>query len=253
VSLREISGRQLQSARGKLLGTADDVLFDPHDLRALGLSIKRQPGALSVLGGNRMKWRYIARQELRCNDDGTLAIAKQAPAQSSINWDDTLILYGLPVVCQDGTPLGKVADARLDWSTGILEGIALSAGVTADTALGKRLIPATLLRGFVAGVADNEPHVLVVANQAADIVHPGGVAATAGTVAATVGAALSAQVGAHHPGQVAGKVAASAARGVGRVVADRRVRGVYGRAMSALSGFGKAYREGLQEDDQSDE
>jgi uncharacterized protein YrrD len=234
-SLREVYACELVSRKGKGLGSVDDVLFHPTELRALGLLVKRAPGLISVPGRPR-KPLCVELGALRINEDGAFvldtAVAKQGKAAEramGLTWDETVIFYGMPLYTEAGQRLGKVSDARFGLRDGRLAGLEVTAGAASDLALGKRVIPADLLLCFHVGTAENEQHALIVRNEAAELVHPGGLAAAAGTTVAKAAVAA---------GIVGKKVAGST---VARA-AGSRVKGLW-------DAFASGYKEELNSDD----
>ena len=218
-----------------LVGKVDDVLFHPTELRVLGISIKPAPSSLTLLQrlllGRPAKQRFARLDELNVSDDGAFVIKRKVArrgkqetavieeaATPAITWADTVVFYGMPLYTDEGKRLGRLSDARFNPATGKLHGVELSAGATADVSLGKRVIPAEQVLGFRQAETEDEPHCIVVKQEAAECAHEGGLAARAGVVAAVAGSVAGKLRG------KTGKVAAKATRKVSKGVAKFFIR-----------------------------
>jgi sporulation protein YlmC with PRC-barrel domain len=184
VSLSELRGQPVCDGRGKQLGTVDEVLFHPQQMRAVGVSVRPMPGAFSLIqaalrkGGARRKYASL---NLQC--------MRNPPQGDPENWDRCVVFRGMPLVTAAGVHVGRVHDATLDTANGALLTVDVTSGAATDVTLGKRTLPASDLLRFRQAPADSaEPHLLVVADGAGAAPHEGGLAATAGIVAGITGA-----------------------------------------------------------------
>jgi uncharacterized protein YrrD len=182
----------------KRVGRLVDVLFHPTSTRVVGFTVER-PDLLLMI---RRSDRFVALDRTEILDDrvvvdGSAAWGGAAAKRLGIVWERTVVWLGMPVRTESGTPLGHVRDARFDEDDGHLDSLSLTAGVTADTALGTRDFSADLVRGF-------EGDAVVVADETRTVETDGGAAAAAGRGAAQV------KVGAEQAAAAAGKAAAVA-------------------------------------------
>jgi len=283
VSLREIYHiivvAQKPNGKIQVLGRIDDVLFDMHELRAVGFSVKR----IGLMGFLRRKPFNIALDALDpalCDEDEeALALAAgakvgrpPADAGSGFDWERTLILYGLPVYTTEYEHLGKVSDALVRWDDGRLAGLEVSSGTASDATLGKRTLPASYVQRFLEATDEATPHVLLVDPASKRCAYAGGLASLAGKASGKMNAAaekLAVQAGAA-AGHVANAASnlASAARPVASKAGDAAVTAaakaavgtqraaqkvISGEAGEAAkkhvaglwSGFSEGYRSGL--------
>jgi sporulation protein YlmC with PRC-barrel domain len=179
LSLRKVYRFGVFSAKGKRVGRVSDVLFAPGGTAVIGFVVAR-PRLLLLLD---RRDRYLALDSVEVAD-GELLITggreswdKAAASRLKISWDDSVVWQGMPVRTESGTPLGAVRDGVFDPATGVLSALGLTAGATADAAVGVRDVPASLVRRF-----DGEA--VVLADEAATTETSGGAAAAAGRGAA---------------------------------------------------------------------
>lgn len=200
-SLRDIRGTEV-TAKGKRVGWVDHVLFAPGGTRVIGYAVERPRLALVV----ERRERYLALDSAALVDGkleftgGADSWDARAAKRLGISWDDTVVWLGMPVVSEDGARMGDVRDATYSETTGELEMLGLTQGVSADLVVGLRDVEAALVIGF-----DHEAEAIRLKAEAAAIVESGGVAAAAGK-----GAAVAKQR-ASEAAQVAGVAAKKAA------------------------------------------
>ena len=183
----------------KRLGRVVDVLFHPEEPRVVGYVLERPDLLMMIRRGD----RYAALDCARLVEDyvvveGKAAWGGAAAKRLGITWERTVVWLGMPVRTASGKELGKVRDATFAEGDGRLGSIGLTAGVTADVALGKREFSAKLVRGF-------EGDAVVVSDDVLKVETGGGAAAAAGKGAAQV------KVGAEQAAATAGKAAKVAA------------------------------------------
>ncbi len=204
-SLREVDRltvygeKHKKSGVRKRVGRLIDVLFHPSEPRVVGFTVE-QPDFLLMV---RRSDRFVAldRTEI-LNDrvvvDGSDAWGRSAAKRLDVFWERTVVWLGMPVRTESGTAVGQVRDATFDENGGQLATLELTEGITADTALGTREIPADMVHGF-------EGDAVVVSDDVLAVATDGGAAAAAGKGAAQV------KVGAEQAAVAAGKAAAVAA------------------------------------------
>ena len=164
----------------KRVGRLVDTLFHPSEPRVVGFTVER-PDILLMI---RRSDRYVALDRAEIFDDrvvidGRDAWGRAAAKRLSISWERTVVWLAMPVRAESGTPLGQVRDAHFDEADGHLDSLELTAGITADTALGTRAFPAGLVHGF-------EGDAVVVSDEVLQVETDGGAAAAAGKGAAQV-------------------------------------------------------------------
>jgi uncharacterized protein YrrD len=173
-SIREISRFAVLSHKGKKVGRVYEVLFHPEGRRVVGYQVAR-PRLVYLF--DRKDW-FLAADAAAVEPGFVKALSpdawgKRAQRVTGVPWDETVIWYGMPVKTKSGVALGTVRDGLFDEKTGALEALGLSSGVTADTALGVRDLPASLVEGF-------NGQAIVVADEAAVVTTSGGAAEAAG-------------------------------------------------------------------------
>jgi uncharacterized protein YrrD len=259
------STRTSDTVEPRLLGTIEEVLFHPQTAQAICVSVKPVPNIFSTLralASSTPQRRYVrlGAFEPTTNDDGMLAFAaepavmrgkaQRAEAGVDLSWDDTVVFYKMPLVTVSGELLGKVGDAHFMWPGGRLIALEATSGATADVSLGKRRIPARFVRHFRLGANENELHSIVVADEAWECVHPGGLAAHAGVVAGKL------EKTARRAQAAVGTASAKMTRKVSKSVAktlkgNTAVEKAGRRAKGLWATFAAGYQEGLHSDEDS--
>ncbi len=191
-----------RSGERSKVGRVSGVLFHPDEPRVVGYLVERSDLALMIERKDRMLALDRAHySEGRLEVDGATAWDRGAAKRLGVDWDKTVVWLGMPVHTRSGTRLGLVRDGVYDPATGALNAIGLTAGLSADVALGVRDLPARMVIGF-----DGEG--VIVADEAAEIEVDGGAAAAAGK--ATAIAADAAGRAASVAGDAAGRAAVAA-------------------------------------------
>lgn len=184
----------------KKVGRIHAFVFHPRRAQLVGYLIKRPDVALMF----RRDDMFVAFDGLE-DIDGTLVV-KDDPAfagrtatkalkkTEGITLDDCIIWFGLPVITPDGVTLGVAENVEFDAQTGQVLFLELGQGATANTLLGRRRVPASMIRGFKRGQGarlyltdDDDPEslgALVVDDAALSLEAEGGVAEKAGTATA---------------------------------------------------------------------
>lgn len=209
------------------IGRIGDVLFHPDEPRVVGYTVERSDLAMMI----ERKDRTLALDRTELVDgsiqvDGSHAWDHGAAKRLGIDWDKTVVWLGMPVHTRSGQQLGLVRDGVFDPTTGELNALGLTTGITADMAIGVRDLPASLVMGF-----DGEG--VIVADEAALIEVDGGAAAAAGKGAAV------AKDAAGRAAVAAGDVAGRAAVAAGEATAKAAVYAKAAAKVAAQSDAGK--------------
>lgn len=208
ISTAELHGlRVVASKRGKdseatrKVGKVRSCVFHPKEKRFVGVLVKRPDAALmfhrkdlfvAYNGYDMVDGRLLVHDDPEATDKG-------ACRAMGVEWDDCVLWVGLSVVTQDGADLGFVGDVVFDRETGEVQVLEVSAGATANALLGKREIPASMIRGFQKGVGsalaasfDEETEericgAILVDSAAKSLATEGGLAEKAGEATAVAG------------------------------------------------------------------
>ena len=231
------------------LGKVRACVFHPKEKRCVGFLVKRPDAALmfhrkdvfvAIDGYDFVDGRIVVHDDPAATD-------KDACKALGISWDDCVLWVGLPVMCQDGTEFGLVGDVIFDAETGAVHELVVTAGATANALLGKRHVPASLIRGFKRGmgaalnVADEEDEVIrgaiLVDDAVRDLSVEGGLAEKAGEATAVVADKAQGAIDAAKP--VVSEAAAVAGEAVnkGAYATGRQIS----RAKGMFSGFKEEY------------
>jgi len=206
----------------KRVGRLVDVLFHPSEPHVVGFTVER-PDLLLMF---RRDDRFVALDRTQILDDrvvvnGSAAWGGSAAKRLGISWERTVVWLGMPVRTQSGTALGRVRDAQFADDDGHLDSLCLTAGITADTALGTRDFSASLVCGF-------EGDAVVVSDEVLEVATDGGAAAAAGKGAAVakVGAE-QAVVAASKAAKVASAYGKSAVKAASKSPATKKALGFF--------------------------
>lgn len=254
----------------KKVGRIHAFVFHPTRPQLVGFLIKRPDIALMF----RRQDEFVAHNGFDILDgdivvhDDPKAIGRAALKDMKVNLDRCVLWFGLPVMCEDGTNFGIADSVTFDPVTGRVINLAVSQGATANTLLGKRLVPGKFIRGFKRGMGtklwltdddDNNPNALgalLVADEVKELEVTGGIAEKAGeaTAIATDKAKRTYKkvVRKVKPQAEEAKAAASKAAKVageainkGAYVAGRQI----GRTDGMFSRFKEEFDKALHEDD----
>lgn len=196
----------------KRVGHIKHVLFAPDACRVVGFEVERPDIAMMV----ERKPLYLALdaaqlsdREVEVSSAAKKAWGASAAKRLGIDWATTVIWQGMPVLSAKGEELGAVRDGLFNPETGVLEALGLSGGLVADSAVGVRDVPASMVKGF-------DGQAVRVTDEAVRIALSGGAAKAAGTTAAaaTVMAGQVADAAVEGAGELlegAGRVAGAAA------------------------------------------
>lgn len=235
----------------KRIGKVRRFVFHPKEKRIIGFVVKR-PDLLWMF---RRKDLFVAVSGYEI-EDGRIVVSNDPAATNraackalGVDWDACVLWVGLPVMTEDGDALGVVGSVTFDRKTGVVDSVTTDSGATANALLGKREIPANLVKGFRRGMGaalaqtgaegeESEEVVLgaiLVAEEARDIAVEGGLAEKAGEATAVV------VDKAHTAVDKAKPVASAAAKKTGEVVN----KGAYatGKQIAATKGMFSGFKE----------
>ena len=235
----------------KRIGKVRRFVFHPKEKRVVGFVVKR-PDLLWMF---RRKDLFVAVSGYEI-EDGRIVVSNDPAATNraackalGVDWDACVLWVGLPVMTEDGDALGVVCSVTFDRKTGVVDSVTTDSGATANALLGKREIPANLVKGFRRGMGaalaqtgaegeESEEVVLgaiLVAEEARDIAVEGGLAEKAGEATAVV------VDKAHTAVDKAKPVASAAAKKTGEVVN----KGAYatGKQIAATKGMFSGFKE----------
>ena len=235
----------------KRIGKVRRFVFHPKEKRVVGFVVKR-PDLLWMF---RRKDLFVAVSGYEI-EDGRIVVSNDPAATNraackalGVDWDACVLWVGLPVMTEDGDALGVVGSVTFDRKTGVVDSVTTDSGATANALLGKREIPANLVKGFRRGMGaalaqtgaegeESEEVVLgaiLVAEEARDIAVEGGLTEKAGEATAVV------VDKAHTAVDKAKPVASAAAKKTGEVVN----KGAYatGKQIAATKGMFSGFKE----------
>jgi len=156
VTTNELSGsRVVGGKRGtRRIGKVRRFVFHPTEKRFIGFIVKR-PDLLwmfkrsdmfvSVDGYDLIDGQICIRPEGKSTDSA-------AYKTLGVNPDESVVWVGLPLMDESGQSFGVVGNVVFNAVTGTVQTIESDAGATANALLGKREIPANLIKGFRKGI-----------------------------------------------------------------------------------------------------
>ena len=253
ITTHELTGIRVVGGKNgtKRIGKVRRFVFHPKEKRCVGFIVKR-PDLLWMF---RRKDKFVSIEGYDIVD-GRIAIRNVPEATDraackalGVNWDDCVLWVGLPVMTEDGTSLGMVGNVTFNRITGMVDTFDTDSGATANALLGKRTIPADLVKGFRRGMGvalaqvgsegrETDEVVLgamLVDDAAKDLVAEGGVAEKAGAVTAVAVDKVHTTVDKAKP------VVSEAAKKTGEVVN----KGAYatGKQIAATKGMFSGFKE----------
>ena len=202
ITTKELTGtRVIGGKKGtKRIGKVRRFVFHPKEKRVIGFVVKR-PDLLWMFHRSDLFVPIDAYDLV----DGRIVIRPEAATsgkayckQAGLNWDDCVLWVGLPVMSQDGESYGYVGNVTFNRLTGTVKSFETDNGAASNTLLGKRTIPADMVRGFKRGVGaalaqmgdegtetdEVQLGAMLVSNEVADLNSEGGVAEAAGAATA---------------------------------------------------------------------
>lgn len=252
----------------KKAGRIHAFVFHPAKPRLLGFLVKRPDIALMfhrsdmfvAFDGFEETDGYLVVKE--AGDVQGKSAEKSLAKSDGIKLDDCVIWVGLPVIAETGEILGSVDNVEFDPSTGNVISVETTQGATANTLLGRRRIPARLVRGFKRGQGarlrdegyegeedSSALGCLMVSAEAAAIEVEGGVAEKAGeaTAIAADKAKRAGKKMADKASEVASKVEPKA-KATSKTVGAAVQKGAYatGRQIARTEGMFSNFKKELQ-------
>ena len=231
-SLRLFEGLTLYDRKGAV-GTVTHALCHPSEPVVVGIEL--QPPNLAYVVSRSP--RYVALQgvtlegdRLDVTDDIKDWTGLRAEKALGFEWEKTVIWVGMPLLTESGSRLGFIADASFDVPDARLQQVLITEGITTDVAVGTRSVDGTLLIGF-----DGEA--VRVKDDASGSELSGGLAARAGSNVAV------AKV-------VAGEAGKTAAALGGKALKAAAASKTAKRTWSMFRETGKAFREGMKDDEE---
>ena len=265
VTTNELSGVRVVGGKSgtKRIGKIRNFVFHPKEKRCIGFMVKR-PDLLwmfrrknkfvSIEGYDMIDGRIVIR-------NASDALDKAACKSLEVNWDDCVFWVGLPIMTEDGTSFGRVGNITFNALTGSVDAIESDTGATANALLGRKDIPADLIKGFHRGMGvalarsgqegvnqaeeDIELGALLVSDEVKNITAEGGLAEKAGKTTAVVADKAG------KAAAVASDKASKAAKKTGEVVN----KGAYatgkqiGKTKGMFSGFKEEYDKARHDGD----
>ena len=195
--------RVVVGPKAKRVGKVHYFVFHPTRKRALGFTVKRPDAALMFKRAD----AFVALGAYTVDENGQIACegdrlpsGKDACQGLGVDYDACVLWVGMPVITESGDMLGYIESVTFDAESGDVFDITTENGATADVLLGKRCIPASLIKGFRIGQgmalapmgqyggeeesADVVRGCILVSDEAADASVTGGLAAKAGQATA---------------------------------------------------------------------
>lgn len=247
LGVRVLGGKK----RTRRIGKVRRFVFHPKEKRVVGFVVKR-PDLLWMF---RRKDLFVSIDGYDI-EDGRIVVHDDAAATDrgackalGIDWDSCVLWVGLPVMTEGEEVLGVVGSVTFNRRTGAIESLTTDSGATANALLGKREIPADLVKGFRRGVGaalaqageegretdDVVLGAILVADEASDLAVEGGLAEKAGEATAVVADKAHAVVDKAKP------VVSEAAKKTGEVVN----KGAYatGKQIAATKGMFSGFKD----------
>lgn len=209
------------------IGKIYKTVFAPDGMRVVGFIVRR-PDLLWMF---KRPERFLALDAFDIQDGlvvpskGMASWDDKAIERMGVDYDTCIIWEGIQVKTRSGAELGHVGDISFDEKTGNLNSLFLDDGGVARSLIGAIEIPAELMVGYKKGV-------LIVEDEASELLPSGGLAAKAGE--ATARASAAGKEGIQKAGKAAGKAVDAGAVGVGKLI---------GRAKRSVTGAVEEFRE----------
>lgn len=244
----------------KKVGRIRSFVFHPREPRCVGFLVKRPDVALMF----HRKDLFVAFNGFHMQD-GDIVLNDDAGSKDrsackalGIDVNECVIWVGLPVITEDGTTLGAVDGVTFDGETGRVRAVEITQGATANTLLGRRVIPAEDVCGFKRGIgtqlymADDDDEqalgALLVRDSAKAAEVAGGVAEKAGAASAV------ATDKAKRTYKKVRKVAKPKVEEATKAAGEAVEKGVYatgrqiGRTKGMFKGFADEFKKGMNGD-----
>ena len=205
ITTKSLSGlRAVTQATGRKIGKVRHFVFHPSEKRVVGFTVKR-PDAALMFHRNDL---FVALNGFHLEDgcvvvhDDESASGTSAIKALGIDWDTCVIWVGMPVLTESDSMLGYIDVVTFNRQTGAVQSFTTESGAVNNALLGKRTIPAKLVKGFrrgkgipLAPMDDSENQdeadsrltgAILVSDAVFDLPVEGGAAAAAGKASAVV-------------------------------------------------------------------
>ena len=256
ISTDELIGVRVVGGKNgtRRIGKVRRIVFHPKERRVVGFVVKR-PDLLWMF---RRKDMFVAIDGYDFEDgrvvvhDDPSATDRGACKALGVDWDECVLWVGLPVMTADGDALGMVGNVTFNRLTGAIDTVITDSGATANALLGRREIPASMVKGFRRGMGaalaqtgaegqEGDEVVLgaiLVSDEARSLAVEGGLAEKAGETTAVVLDKAQSAVDKAKP------VVSEAAKKTGEVVN----KGAYatGKQIAATKGMFSGFKEEYQ-------
>ena len=185
----------------KRVGKVARFVFHPSERRIVGFTVKR-PDLLLMFHRKdsfvALDGFHIEDGRVMINDDPESSGAA-AIKRLNLDWDNCVLWEGMPIITESGEFMGYVGNVVFDLGTGAVRSVEVDVGIANDAIVGKRAIPASLVKGFKRGLGceharepgEDDPvdetvdsGAILVGNEALSIDTVGGAAAAAGEATA---------------------------------------------------------------------
>lgn len=255
VSTKDFMGMHaIGGKKDKRIGKVHNFVFHPTEKRLVGFLVKRPDAAM-----------MFHRKDLFVALDGYTLVegemwvsdtpgSTDSPAckRMGVKFEDCVMWWGMPVLCEDGTEMGHVNEIAFDRETGAIEWLCVESTTTSKVLLGQPVIPANMIKGFRRGMGEaltdqvgpdgfplEDLGAILVSDQVKEVKAVGGVAEKAGAATA---------VATHKVKRVVRKVAPKQ-EAVANATADAINKGAYavgeqlGKAKGMFAAFADEYKK----------
>ena len=265
LTTKSLFGRKVVSFKGKKIGKVRRFVFHPSEKRVIGFTVKRPDAALMF----HRKDLFVANDGFDIDDDNRIVVHddptatdKGARKALDVDWDQCVIWVGMPVMTASGDFIGYIDVVTFDRETGAVVRVSTENGAANDALLGKRIIPASYIKGFRRGQGialapmgeyngedpdeATETGAILVADRTLELPIEGGAAAAAGKATAVVTdkakkGAAKAKVAVDERVEQAKPVAKKVAEKTGEAVNEGAF--VVGRQLGRTKGMFSAFKE----------
>ncbi len=265
--------RAVTQAKGKKIGKVRRFVFHPSEKRVIGFTVKRPDAALMF----HRKDLFVGLNGFHV-EDGQVVVHEDSDATDKgaikalgVDWESCVIWVGMPALTQSGELLGYIDVVSFDRQTGAVQSFTTENGAASNAILGKRSVPARLIKGFKRGVGAaiapvGEPDAagdeaaetgaILVSDEVLELPVEGGAAAAAGKATAVVAhkakkGAAKVKVSASQQAERAKPTAQKVAKATGEAVEAGSF--AVGKQLGRASGMFSAFKEEFQKASKGEE
>jgi hypothetical protein len=215
------------------------AVFAPDDFSFIGYIVGR-PDFLFMF---KRRDRFLAYDAFKVVDGRVVATTDRdswdnpACKRLGVDWDECLILEGMPLVTEGGSKVGVIDSVEYDAKSGKTIALQAADGIASRTIIGSSAIPRKLVVGYSDGA-------IVVKAAAASIKAEGGLAAKAGEQTAIVGHAIKTKT------ESARKTAKKISKNAGKAAGQALDAGSFalGKQLGRTRGMFKAFKDEYQKE-----